>query len=213
MSIQSLLGPSVSPQATTSALAAHDHPHDHVHDRPAQPTTTYTAHAHGEPAREDAEHETMTCDQAWKALKAHPNSRFASLALLADVVAGRTVCTGPKADDSAASPLPGSPVQQALAQEIGVGAPKARTKPLSMGSTGSPASPSPGPGSLAAPIARKRNMAVETSAVRDALRLLDKTPAPSPGLSAAVPQIRVGSHEPDAEPQEGRDAKRRKVEG
>ena len=209
MSIQSLLGPSVSPQATTSALATHDHPHDHVHDLPAQTTTTYTAHAHGEPARPDDEHETMTCDQAWKALKAHPNSRFASLALLADVVAGRTVCTGPKADGPA-SPLLGSPVQQALAQEIGVGAPKARTKPLSTGSRASPSSP--GPGSLAAPIARKRNMAVETSAVRDALRLLDKTPAPSPGLSAAVPQIRVDSHEPDAEPQEGRDAKRRKVE-
>jgi hypothetical protein len=205
MSIKSLLCPSDSPETSTAALAAqyrepagsdHDHDHDHA-----------PAHAHAEP-----DHDTMTCDQAWKTLKAHPNSRFASLALLADVVAGRTVCTGPRGDEPGAS-LPGSPAaapsaaQQALSQEVGVGAPRLRSKPISTESKASGSSPVPGP--LAAPVARKRNMAVETSAVRDALRLLDKTPGPSPSLRAAsIPQSRAEAEQADVV----RDAKRRKVE-
>lgn len=37
----------------------------------------------------DIPRETIRVDQAWKQLKAHPNSKFASLAFLADVVAQR----------------------------------------------------------------------------------------------------------------------------
>lgn len=42
--------------------------------------------------------ETMRCDEAWRALKAHPNVTHASLSLLADVVARRTKCTGPRVE-------------------------------------------------------------------------------------------------------------------
>ncbi|GAA5854570.1 hypothetical protein JCM8547_004890 [Rhodosporidiobolus lusitaniae] len=39
--------------------------------------------------------ETVPCNEAWTALKAHPNIAFADLAMLADVVAKRTHCGGP----------------------------------------------------------------------------------------------------------------------
>lgn len=87
---------------------------------------------------------TMRPDQAWRSLKvgtisrselmriqAHPNARFASLSLLADVVAQRTTCAGPQVESS--------------------------PDPASLAQTG------------------KRRLKVGTSAVRDALRLLDET--------------------------------------
>ncbi|GAA5971864.1 hypothetical protein JCM11641_001547 [Rhodosporidiobolus odoratus] len=39
--------------------------------------------------------ESMPCNEAWSALKAHPNIAFANLRMLADVVAKRTHCGGP----------------------------------------------------------------------------------------------------------------------
>ena len=38
----------------------------------------------------------VPCDDAWKQLKSHPNVEFSDLKLLADVVARRSKCTGPK---------------------------------------------------------------------------------------------------------------------
>lgn len=119
----------------------------------------------------------MTADKAWKALKAHPNSKFASLSLLADVISGRTMSTGVKGDSPAHSPLPSSPVVRA--------------------------SPVPGPLGV---VGKKRTMAVETSAVRDALRLLDSTSAPS------SPAVSASDNKVDNDGLIERDAKKRKIE-
>ncbi|GAA6037874.1 hypothetical protein JCM8097_005081 [Rhodosporidiobolus ruineniae] len=48
--------------------------------------------------------ETVPCNEAWTALKSHPNIAFADLQMLADVVAKRTHCGGPV--HSTASPAP-----------------------------------------------------------------------------------------------------------
>ncbi|TXT15961.1 hypothetical protein VHUM_00464 [Vanrija humicola] len=95
----------------------------------------------------------MRPDEAWKALKAHPNSKFTPLAILADVVARRAPCLGPRVE---MSPPPSSP--QNHQHE-----------------------------------AAKRRVAVETSAVRDALRYLD-TATPRDGevdLSRSAKRRRV----------------------
>ncbi|KAL1413069.1 hypothetical protein Q8F55_000818 [Vanrija albida] len=83
----------------------------------------------------------MRPDEAWKALKAHPNSKFTPLAILADVVARRAPCLGPRVE---MSPPPSSPQTNHQHE------------------------------------AAKRRVAVETSAVRDALRYLDGA-TPQPG--------------------------------
>jgi len=160
MSIKSLLCSSDSAEGPHHSQP-HDHDHAHPELQPALPPLTEIPGSTYTPSAA-AETDTMTCDQAWKTLKAHPNSRYASLSLLADVVAGRTVCTGPQ---TPAPLLPNSHSSFALTkQESGVNA----------NSSGIPSTLS-GAG-------KKRNMAVETSAVRDALRLLDKTtPVSSPG--------------------------------
>lgn len=49
--------------------------------------------------------ETMPCDDAWRQIKSHPNVEFADLALLAEVVARRSKCTGPRVE---ITPAPGS---------------------------------------------------------------------------------------------------------
>jgi AP-1-like factor len=47
----------------------------------------------------------IPCNEAWQQIKAHPNAKFADLQLLADVVARRSKCTGPRV---VLSPDPGS---------------------------------------------------------------------------------------------------------
>lgn len=197
MSIKSLLC------SSDPADATHSHPHSDPQPALSFPATnlapgeipgsTYT------PSAAAAETDTMTCDQAWKTLKAHPNSRYASLSLLADVVAGRTVCTGPK-PDSPASPLSisaGVVSPRAARQEIGVGA---RVN----GTTGHAAGAATGGMAMVGGAGKKRNMAVETSAVRDALRLLDRTTP----VSSPVPTIRVETDMIDMEPE----LKKRRIE-
>lgn len=49
--------------------------------------------------------ETIPCDDAWRQLKSHPNVAFTDLALLAEVVARRSKCTGPRVE---ISPAPGT---------------------------------------------------------------------------------------------------------
>ncbi|KZT30473.1 hypothetical protein NEOLEDRAFT_1152991 [Neolentinus lepideus HHB14362 ss-1] len=49
--------------------------------------------------------EVMPTDDAWRQLKSHPNIVFADLSLLADVVARRSKCAGPRVE---ISPAPGS---------------------------------------------------------------------------------------------------------
>lgn len=55
------------------------------------PTKTTSSNGH-------TEHETIRPDEAWKQLKAHPNARFTPLAVLADVVARRAKCDGPRVE-------------------------------------------------------------------------------------------------------------------
>lgn len=114
--------------------------------------------AEAEVEAEAADHETMRPEQAWKALKAHPNARAANLALLADVVSGRTKCLGPRVE---LSPVP---------EEAGA-----------MG------------GQDRKPHAVARRLEVETSAVRDALKMLDRTPTP-----ASTPVPHEGEEDTDA---------------
>ncbi|KAL4241740.1 bZIP YAP Transcription Factor [Abortiporus biennis] len=49
--------------------------------------------------------DTIPCDDAWKQIKSHPNVAFADLELLAEVVARRSKCTGPRVE---ISPAPGT---------------------------------------------------------------------------------------------------------
>ncbi|TFY56415.1 hypothetical protein EVJ58_g7658 [Rhodofomes roseus] len=42
--------------------------------------------------------ETVSCDIAWREIKAHPNVAFTDLSLLADVVARRSKCSGPRVE-------------------------------------------------------------------------------------------------------------------
>ncbi|KAJ3812249.1 hypothetical protein EV368DRAFT_38108 [Lentinula lateritia] len=56
--------------------------------------------------------ESISTSDAWKQLKSHPNVAFSDLALLADVVARRSKCTGPRV---VISPAPGSITPERIA--------------------------------------------------------------------------------------------------
>ncbi|WVQ73242.1 hypothetical protein IAR50_002808 [Cryptococcus sp. DSM 104548] len=145
------------------------------------------------------DHSTLRPDQVWKQLKAHPNAKFASLALLADVVARRTKCLD---GGDEMSPMPGSPaLTNGTPGPSGsiCGSPAPPHSHASMRgspSVGPSMSPALGPG-LSGMAAlphhgRKRNIEVETSAVRDALKMLDEaTPAPSPSPERELKRRRV----------------------
>ncbi|ORX37336.1 hypothetical protein BD324DRAFT_608628 [Kockovaella imperatae] len=100
---------------------------------------------------EGSSESSMTADQAWKTLKAHPNSRFAPLALLADVVAKHTTCVGHEAGPSfSGQSISSTAPSQMASRDFG----SSPTFGLSRGS--------------------RRRLKVETSGVRDALRMLDE---------------------------------------
>ncbi|OCF45955.1 hypothetical protein I317_00043 [Kwoniella heveanensis CBS 569] len=150
----------------------------------------------------DGDHTTLRPDQAWKQLKAHPNAKFASLALLADVVARRTTSLNP----TSPSPMPSSPIRSPALSATG--APGHSRPPVSTSSTTSAVT---GAGAGASAVGgKKRNFELETSAVRDALRLLDSaTPAGSP-----APGEHDHDHDHDhthAGDVDGRDGKRRRL--
>ncbi|WVF68922.1 hypothetical protein IAT40_003696 [Kwoniella sp. CBS 6097] len=143
----------------------------------------------------DGDHTTLRPDQAWKQLKAHPNAKFASLALLADVVARRTTSLNP----ASPSPMPSSPIRSPALSAIGVTGAGSSRPPVSSSSTTTSIATGAGADMVGG---KKRNLELETSAVRDALRLLDSaTPAGSPAPDEH-------GHEGDVE---GRDGKRRRV--
>ncbi|WWC70834.1 uncharacterized protein I206_104786 [Kwoniella pini CBS 10737] len=107
-------------------------------------------------------------DQAWKQLKAHPNAKFASLALLADVVARRTNVL-----DSMNSPSPSVSPAPSQQQEIHEFSHKRFNKSSESITNHAHAQ--------ALVMGKKRGFDIETSAVREALKYLDKaTPSASP---------------------------------
>ena len=150
---------------------------------------------------QQAEKETIRVDQAWKALKAHPNAKFASLAFLADVVAQRAPAVSSTSRAStptysqAASPgrpanrrVYTTPAQgQSDVQEQGhrLGGQGISAGISSLGLSSPSASPAPtdlrgraGESMMGGPKGLKRKV-VETSALRDALHLLDAVKAGS----------------------------------
>ncbi|KAI0375328.1 hypothetical protein BV20DRAFT_1117718 [Pilatotrama ljubarskyi] len=130
--------------------------------------------------------ETIPCDAAWRQIKSHPNAAFTDLSLLADVVARRTKCTGPRVEISPApgsitperglSPGVGFPsyTQQQDSQPILLTDPHAqyherqRTR-----ANGTSSPPQLVPQEVLVKCGRQRVREVMADGVRDALRLLD----------------------------------------
>ncbi|KAJ7808293.1 hypothetical protein B0H14DRAFT_3152182 [Mycena olivaceomarginata] len=111
------------------------------------------------------EGETIPTNDAWQRLKSHPNVSFADLDMLADVVARRTRCTGPRVVLS--PPPPSEPVAAGTNSEAAClltdphahfhEKERARTSPPLMQET----------------CGQRRVQQVQADAVREALRLLD----------------------------------------
>ncbi|WRT67860.1 uncharacterized protein IL334_004834 [Kwoniella shivajii] len=119
---------------------------------------------------DDDDHTKLRPDQAWKQLKAHPNAKFASLALLADVVARRTNVLGSM---NSPSPAPSSPLSSTHHN--------LNPNPTSPTTTISHKPMSTSSNTTTSGMGRKRGFDIETSAVREALKILDKaTPVGSP---------------------------------
>lgn len=124
--------------------------------------------------------ETMPTSDAWRQLKAHPNVSFADLSLLADVVASRSRCAGPRLTlsptvESPSELLPSCntpPHPQAESGSILLSDPHAHYKEREKRLRRSP------PLELVSEEAllkcgRQRMQEVHAEGVRDALRLLD----------------------------------------
>lgn len=135
----------------------------------------------------EADKETIRVDQAWRALKAHPNAKFASLAFLADVVAQRApvshsrastptgVGVGTNVGVSSARPMTrravtGPGQRQQLQPSLSAGI-------SSLGIASPASSPAPQDNMLGLGAKRGKRKVVETSALRDALHLLDAVEA------------------------------------
>ncbi|KAI0721314.1 hypothetical protein C8T65DRAFT_566132 [Cerioporus squamosus] len=128
--------------------------------------------------------ETIPCDAAWRQIKSHPNAAFTDLSLLADVVARRSKCTGPRVEISPApgsitperglSPSIGLPpafTQQFDSQPIILTDPHAQYHERQRTRTSSP--PQLVPQDVLVKCGRQRVREVMADGVRDALRLLD----------------------------------------
>ncbi|KAI0756681.1 hypothetical protein C8Q80DRAFT_49188 [Daedaleopsis nitida] len=132
--------------------------------------------------------DTMPCDAAWRQIKSHPNAAFTDLSLLAEVVARRSKCTGPRVELSPApgsitperglSPGLGLPafVQQLDSQSIILTDPHAqyherqRTRVCTSGMSSPPQLV---PQDVLVKCGRQRVREVMADGVRDALRILD----------------------------------------
>ncbi|CDO76605.1 hypothetical protein BN946_scf184868.g19 [Trametes cinnabarina] len=130
--------------------------------------------------------ETIPCDAAWRQIKSHPNAAFTDLSLLAEVVARRTKCTGPRVEISPApgtitperglSPGGGLPsyTQQQDSQPIILTDPHAQYHERQRTRTnGTSSPPQLVPQEVLVKCGRQRVREVMADGVRDALRLLD----------------------------------------
>ena len=149
--------------------------------RPAGPMHTTSLRSTPTPSSSS---ETIPCNDAWRQIKSHPNVAFADLELLADVVARRSKCTGPRVE---ISPAPGSITpEKGLSpklsppqltgpddQPVLLTDPHARYRESRQGSREGSASTV----DIVVSCGRSRVREVRADGVRDALRLLDKYPA------------------------------------
>ena len=129
--------------------------------------------------------ETISCDVAWRQIKSHPNVAFSDLSLLAEVVARRSKCTGPRVE---ITPAPGTITpERGLSPGVGLASfahttldnqaiiltdPHAQYHERQrMSGTASP--PNLIPQDVLVKCGRQRVREVMADGVRDALRLLD----------------------------------------
>ncbi|GJE85759.1 bZIP domain-containing protein [Phanerochaete sordida] len=143
--------------------------------------TANNAAAQSAPAAPAEPDDTISCDDAWRQIKSHPNVSFADLDLLADVVARRSKCTGPRVE---IFPAPGSvtperglsppTVPSVAAPSPTVAAPPADTRfPVPSRSGRHSPSLQLVPQEVLVQCGRQRVREVNADGVRDALRLLD----------------------------------------
>ncbi|KAK7058870.1 hypothetical protein VNI00_001494 [Paramarasmius palmivorus] len=173
------LGKSVAAQSTTSSASCGNcpcGPHNFGVD-PAVVSLSSTPDPlspMGTPPPICQDKETIPTSEAWRQLKAHPNVAFADLALLADVVARRSKCTGPRV---VISPAPGaitpergtSPGGSVEPQEILLRDPY--SEPDRIRHSSSP--PKLVPQDVLIKCGQERVREVQAAGVRDALRMLD----------------------------------------
>ncbi|KAJ7038082.1 hypothetical protein C8F04DRAFT_367318 [Mycena alexandri] len=115
--------------------------------------------------------DTIPTNDAWRRLKSHPNVAFTDLDMLADVVARRTKCTGPRiilTPPPTASEL-GAPVAAGTNSEQ----PVLLTDPHAHFREKERARASVSPSRMQERCGQKRVREVQADAVREALRLLD----------------------------------------
>ncbi|GAA5986890.1 hypothetical protein JCM10908_000941 [Rhodotorula pacifica] len=108
--------------------------------------------------------ETVPCNEAWSALKQHPNIAFADLQMLAEVVAKRTFCKGAVTETP---PPPAGVVSETF--------PAANRDPSKLAQFYTPEN-------------TRRRLTVERGAVNEALGILDRAVAPT-GNSFPPPYI------------------------
>ncbi|KAG9125811.1 hypothetical protein FRC07_006106 [Ceratobasidium sp. 392] len=116
----------------------------------------------------DATGRDIPTNEAWARLKAHPNVAFADLALLADVVARRTKCTGPRIS---LSPTPGEDAEpRGDMSEV-----DHSTEAMNQDDEQNALHPLPKlvPHAALVRCGRERLIRVQTEGVRDALAMLD----------------------------------------
>lgn len=107
----------------------------------------------------DAGVETVPCNEAWSALKQHPNIAFADLQMLAEVVAKRTYCNGAVTETP---PPPAGVVSETFPAIIGGHYPSKLAQAYAAEST-------------------RRRLTVERNAVNEALGILDRAVGPPAG--------------------------------
>lgn len=119
--------------------------------------------------------QTIPCNTAWAQLKSHPNIAFADLTLLADVVARRSKCTGPRVVLSPDPELDAITARQSRRNIVDRGSddmPILLTDPHAQYHV-RPDSIVPTSSEMMIHCGRERVVEVNTEGVRDALALLD----------------------------------------